>query len=173
MMAMGGTSSDVVSMAVMGGLTSVVAPALVLGTGRFLPSWNWDRLALPAALVLPVFLVLHAGGTILLARVPLGAPVELVLHVVLLLGAVLFWLPVIGSRHRLSDPARTAYLFLAAPSLDLGAVWVIAEGDSAGGLSMIVAMLPIGLAAVVSTWRWIVREERLAAAGEREGGVTA
>jgi cytochrome c oxidase assembly factor CtaG len=173
MMAMAGTSSDVVQMAVMGALTSVVAPALVLGTGRVVPSWHWDRLALPAAVVLPLFLVLHAGGTILLAGVAFSAPVELSLHVVLLLGAVLFWLPVLGSRHRLSDPARTAYLFLAAPSLDLGAGWVIAEGDSAGGLAMIVAMLPIGLAAVVCTWRWIVREERLTAAREREGGVTA
>lgn len=173
MMGMGGTSSDMVGMAVMGALTSVVAPALVVGTGRVLPSWRWDRLALPAAVVLPLFLVLHAGGTILLADVALSAPVELALHVVLLLGAVLFWLPVLGSRHRLSDPARTAYLFVAAPSLDLGAVWVIAEGDSAGGLAMIVAMLPVGLAAVVCTWRWIVREERMVAVAEREGGAAA
>ena len=165
-MSTGGT----VDMAVMGALTSVVAPALILGTGRVLPSWRWDRLAVPAYVVLPVFLVAHAAGTILLGQVDLTAPVAFTLHAVLLLGAVLFWLPVLGTRHRLTDPARTAYLFLAAPSLDLGAVWVIASGDSRGGLAMIVAMLPIGLAAVMSTWRWIVREERAAAHGD---GATA
>jgi cytochrome c oxidase assembly factor CtaG len=168
-----GTGSDVVEMAVMGALTSVVAPILVLGTGRVLPSWDWDRLAVPASVALPLFLVLHAGGTILLNSVSLSAPVALVWHVALVLGAVLFWLPVLGSRHRLTDPGRTAYLFLAAPSLDLGAVWVIASGDAPGGLAMIVAMLPIGLVAVVSTWRWIVREERAATAAEREGGAAA
>lgn len=164
------TMADTVEMAVMGLLTSLVAPALILGTRRVVPSWHWDRLALPAWVVLPAFLVAHAGGTILMSRYELTVPVSLTLHGVLLLGAVLFWLPVFGSRHRLSDPARTAYLFLAAPSLDLGAVWVIATGDSRGGLAMIVAMLPIGLTAVVSTWRWIAREERSAAHGD---GVTA
>ncbi|WP_329244850.1 hypothetical protein OG417_48555 [Actinoallomurus sp. NBC_01490] len=50
----------------------------------------------------------------------------------LLLAAIGFWLPVLGERHRLSDPGRTVYLFLAAPALDLPGVWVITHRHAAG-----------------------------------------
>ncbi|MEU0218810.1 hypothetical protein ABZ281_28585 [Streptomyces sp. NPDC006265] len=77
---------------------------------------------------------------------------------------MLFWIPVLArTRHRLGDVGRCLYLFLAAPLLDLPAVGVIAAGHSAGGLTMIVAMLPIGVLAAALTWEWVNREERLAA----------
>jgi hypothetical protein len=55
------------------------------------------------------------------------------------------------------------YLFLAGPLLDLAGVWLVARGDRAGGLAMVVGMLPIGVAALVVTWRWVVGEEKAAA----------
>ena len=42
--------------------------------------------------------------------------------------------------------------------------------DQAGGLSMIVGMLPMGLAMVVITWNWIGSEERRAALAETPAG---
>ncbi|MCF6524532.1 hypothetical protein HOY81_15755 [Streptomyces sp. JJ36] len=84
------------------------------------------------------------------------------LEAVLLAGGVLFWLPVLAhSRHRLGGAGRCLYLFLAAPSLDLPAVVLIAHGHSWGGLAMIIAMLPLGAAALLATWRWITAEERV------------
>lgn len=151
-------TAHLVHMAAMGLLTSVVAPLVVLA------SWDrvaWDRLALPAIVALPGFAVLH--GTVLLTPAHGAGPlVGVTAHALVLLGAVVFWLPVLGARRRLPDPGRSAYLFLAGPVLDLPAVWLIAMGDSAGGLAMIVAMMPIGLAAIAVTWRWITREEELA-----------
>ncbi|MBL1082576.1 hypothetical protein JK359_11385 [Streptomyces actinomycinicus] len=91
-------------------------------------------------------------------RPPGGA---LVTQPLLVVAAVLFWLPVLApTRHRLDDPARCLYLFLAAPLLDLPAVGVVAAGRSAEGLAMIVGMLPVGIAAAASTWSWVNREER-------------
>jgi cytochrome c oxidase assembly factor CtaG len=151
------TSGMIAPMAGMGLLTSVVAPAVVLATRA---RWQWRRLTLPAGIALPGFVLAHAGITLVLT---LGTPtrtVTVTLHLVLFLAAVVFWLPVLGPCARLSRPARCVYLFLAAPALDLAGVVVVATGDSAGGLAMIVAMLPIGLAAVGLTWRWLQDEER-------------
>ncbi|MES9522502.1 hypothetical protein [Streptomyces capoamus] len=84
---------------------------------------------------------------------------------VLLGAAVLFWLPAAArTRHRLDDPGRCLYLFLAAPLLDLPAVAVVAAGRTAAGLAMIVGMLPLGVAAAAVTWSWVNREEREALA---------
>lgn len=147
----------VAHMAMMGLLVSVFAPVLLLGTLRLAP--RSERWALPAAFVLPWFVVLHfaitawsgyGSSALLTAAVPL----------VLLVSAMLFWVPVLGSRHRLPDAGRTIYLYTAMPLLDLAGVWRVIIGDSTGGLSMIVGMLPLGLAAVAVTWRWINREER-------------
>ncbi|RKN39051.1 hypothetical protein D7294_22775 [Streptomyces hoynatensis] len=76
-------------------------------------------------------------------------------------GALAFWLPVLvpGPR-RLSAPGRCLYLFLAAPLLDLPAVALVACGHAAGGLAMIAGMLPLPLAALAVTWRWVLAEER-------------
>lgn len=154
--------TGIVPMAACGAVTSMLAPGLVLLSHHTERVWDWDRLALPAAAALPLFVAGHATITITLANVDLPDVSAMCLHVLLLLGAIVYWLPVLGRRHRLSDPARSAYLFLSAPVLDLAGVWLVAQGDSPGGLAMIVAMLPIGLMAVVVTWRWISREERLA-----------
>ncbi|MBI0293142.1 hypothetical protein JBE04_01180 [Streptomyces sp. PRKS01-29] len=88
----------------------------------------------------------------------------MVSELALLAAAVAFWAPVVArTRHRLSDPGRCLYLFLAVPLLDLPALGVIAAGHSAEGLAMIVGMLPLGIAAAAVTWSWISREERQAA----------
>jgi hypothetical protein len=156
----------IVPMAASGASVSLLAPGLILLPRRLGLPWDWDRLALPARVALPVFVVGHAVIMIGMAAVDLPEALDVPLHGLLVLGAILFWLPVLGRRCRLSDPGRTAYLFLAAPSLDLAGVWIVATGNSRGGLAMIVAMLPIGLAAVAITWRWMAREESLARQAE-------
>jgi cytochrome c oxidase assembly factor CtaG len=154
-------NEHVVHMATMGLLVSVVAPALTIGLCRF-PAL--DRLALPGVVVLPGFTLLHGAITIMgdSPGAMAGPLTGTAGHVALLLGAVLFWAPVLGTRRRLPDAGRAVYLFLAGPLLDLAGVWLVAQGDAAGGLAMIVGMLPIGVAAIVVTWRWISREERQA-----------
>jgi hypothetical protein len=79
---------------------------------------------------------------------------------------MLFWAPILGIRRRLPDAGRMLYLYVALPLLDLAGVWLVAVGDSPGGLSMIVGMLPMGAAAVVITWNWISREEHRAVLAE-------
>ncbi|WP_210718207.1 hypothetical protein [Amycolatopsis acididurans] len=148
-----------VHMAMMGLLTSVLAPVLVLAGQRFVP---WQRVPASALITLPVFLVLHGALTIVMARQEFPVVVDTALHAVLLAGAMWFWLPVLRPGPGLPEPARAVYLFLAAPSLDLAAVVLIILGDETGGLAMIVGMLPLGLVAIAVTWRWITREERLA-----------
>lgn len=144
-------------MAEMGLETSVVAPLLVLAARRaHIPL---DRVALPAAVALPLFLLAHSAITMTMPFHEPSAPAHLGLHAALLAAAVLFWLPVLGTRRRLSDPARMVYLYLAMPMMDLAGVYVVLRGDAAGGLAMIAAMLPVGLAAVAVTWRWMLAEE--------------
>jgi hypothetical protein len=57
-------------------------------------------------------------------------------------------------------------LFLAMPAADLTAVWLMVRGETTAVGVMLAAMLPLGIAAVAVSWRWILREERLARAGE-------
>jgi cytochrome c oxidase assembly factor CtaG len=155
-------SAHLLHMASMGLLVSVVAPALAVAAAR-VPAL--DRLAVPAVLALPGFTVLHAALTLTIdAPGAEVGPASLTgAHLVLLVGAVLFWMPVLGVRRRLPDAGRMVYLFLAGPLLDLAGVWLVAQGDTAGGLAMIVGMLPIGIAAIAVAWRWMLREERAAA----------
>ncbi|HEU5033479.1 MAG TPA: hypothetical protein VFT62_01845 [Mycobacteriales bacterium] len=152
----------VAHMAEMGLETSVLAPVIVLLARRVrLPL---DRLAVPAAAALPLFLGVHSAVTM---TMPFREPPfwqHLGLHALLLAAGVIFWLPVLGGRRRLSEPGRMVYLYLAMPTMDLSGVYVVLRGDAAGGLAMIVAMLPVGLTAVAITWRWIVAEERAARA---------
>lgn len=116
---------------------------------------------LPAGIALPGFVLLHGGITYLLTRHPTPAG-WLLLHVPLLVGAVVYWLPVLGTARRLADPLRVLYLFLSAPALDLAGVMVVILGDGAGGLAMIAGMLPAGGIAVLVTWQWITREDDFA-----------
>lgn len=149
--------------AAMGLLVSVVAPALLLLLNRVAP--QSDRATVPAVVALPGFLVLHAAVTVYSAHEP--APLlDAAAHLALLAGALLFWAPVVGARHRLPDAGRMLYLYTALPLLDMAGVWLVAVGDSVGGLSMIVGMLPMGVTAVVITWTWISREERREVLGE-------
>src|SRR4051812_41260036 len=148
---------ELVHMAGMGLLTSVVAPALILlgRRARRLPSITW-----PAGLILAVFVLFHAAVMLWMEAWEPPRPAHLLLDALLLAGAVAFWLPVLGpAPGRLDDLGRCMYLFLATMSLDLPAVILVARGDAAGGLAMIVAMLPIGLAAVGLTWRVLQAEE--------------
>jgi cytochrome c oxidase assembly factor CtaG len=148
---------ELIHMAGMGLLTSVAAPLLTLAGRRTVVL---RRLVLPAWLTLPAFLGLHAAVTITMGAHEPTPPMHLLLDGLLLAGAIVFWRPVLGApEQRLDDVGRCVYLFLAAPSLDLPAVVLVARGDAPGGLAMIVAMLPIGLAAVVLTWRALAAEE--------------
>jgi hypothetical protein len=146
---------DIVGWTITGLLTSVAAPGLLLLVVRTVP---WDRAAAPAAVVFPGFIVLHGVIAYVLTWHP-SAAVWLALHVLLLAGALLFWLPIFGQGRRISDPLRVLYLFLAMPPLDLAGVVVIVLGDHAGGLAMIIAMLPAALITLFVTWRWIVTED--------------
>lgn len=149
----------------MGLLVSVAAPVLLLVLGRAAP--QLDRWSLPVGVTLPGFVVLHAAVTVY-DHSPAPLSLEAAAHMALLAGAVLFWAPVLGARRRLPDAGRMLYLFAAMPPLDLAGVWLVAVGDSAEGLSMIVGMLPMGLAAVVITWK--LDQPRGAAGGTRRDG---
>lgn len=159
-------------MAGMGLLVAVAAPAVTILLARFAP--GADRWAVPAWAALPGFVLLHAAVTVWpdhRDHMPMGpSPHDAVPALVLLAGAVAFWAPVLGVRRRLPDAGRTLYLFTAMPLLDLAGVYRVASGDQAGGLSMIVGMLPMGLAMVVITWNWIGSEERRAALAETPAG---
>jgi hypothetical protein len=153
---MPGGRLDIVEMALMGLDTSLIAPAIVLLSR----SWpGWKALTWPPVVALPLALVAHAAVTIWMALAMPTVMVEVGVHLALLALSFVFWLPLLRPGTRLSDAGRSLYLFLAMPSMDLAGVFVVLNGDSRGGLAMIVAMLPIGVMAVASTWRWITLEE--------------
>jgi hypothetical protein len=149
-------SPHVLDMAAMGLLVSALAPLLLLGLRIALPPL--EPPAPPAPATLACFVVLHAAMTLGLLR-----PLDTAAPIVLLLGALVFWTPVLGSRP-LSPPARLVYLFVAMPALDLPGVWLVARGDGPGGIAMILGMLPIGMIALAQVWRWATDEERRVAA---------
>ncbi|SFC79639.1 hypothetical protein [Streptomyces aidingensis] len=127
----------------------------------------WSRLAVPAAVSFPLFVLVHAAVVLSMAAPGHHGPLpRWPAEAALAAAAVLFWLPVVGGaagRHALGGPGRCLYLFLAMPLLDLPAVVLIAAGHAAAGLAMIVGMLPVGLIAAATTWRWIGDEERATA----------
>ncbi len=97
-----------------------------------------------------------------------GLP-HLGLHLVLLAAGVLFWLPVLGHGQvmpRLRGATASLYLFLAMPAADLTVVWLMARGETTAVGVMLAAMAPLGIAALAVSWSWILREERVARAGE-------
>ncbi|MDD7968038.1 hypothetical protein [Actinomycetospora lemnae] len=157
-----GMHTGVAGAALMGLLTSVLAPLLVLAGRRRAARSAASARSRPwlAAGILVAFTVVHAA-TVLLIGPDTATSVTLAVHVVLLLGAVAFWLPVLGhGTTRLPDAGRAIYLFLACPLLDTAALALVVRGDEPAGVAMIVAMLPIGAAAIVLTLRWIAVEER-------------
>jgi len=151
-------------MAMMGLLVSVLAPVLLVLRRRAFP--QLDRATVPAAVALPGFVTLHAAVTVYTSRGMVPPVLDTATHLALLAGAMLFWAPILGIRRRLPDAGRMLYLYVALPLLDLAGVWLVAVGDSAGGLSMIVGMLPMGATAVIITWNWISREEHRAVLAE-------
>lgn len=155
-------TGDVLHMAAMGVESSVLAPLLVLAGRR---GRAWRRIVVPAGIALPLFLVAHLAITSVMAVREFPYAVDALLHTALLVAAMAFWLPVLGGRSRLSEPAKMACLYLAMPVMDLAGVFVVIHGDGTGGLAMIVAMLPVGVVAVARTWRWIVAEEAAASRG--------
>ncbi|MBN9110840.1 MAG: hypothetical protein J0I34_18920 [Pseudonocardia sp.] len=152
--------NDVVHMGADGLLVSVLAPLLLLT----LRALGIEPPALPAVVVAPGFVLLHAAATLVPAMAGIGP-------VVLLVGGVLFWGPVLG-RRALSPPGRTVLLFATMPALDLPGVWLVARGDGPGGIAMIVAMLPMGLAALALTVRWARAEEAAAVAAQEVAPAT-
>jgi ubiquinol-cytochrome c reductase cytochrome c subunit len=85
---------------------------------------------------------------------------HVLLQAALLAAAVAFWLPVLDGSF--GGAARTLYLFLALPAVDLIALWFLASGRPEAGVAMLVGMLPLGVAAVVAAWVWVTDEERRA-----------
>ncbi|MFR9805981.1 hypothetical protein ACL02T_27380 [Pseudonocardia sp. RS010] len=149
--------NHVAHMAMDGLLVSVLAPLLLL----LVRALRVEPPALPALVVAPAFVLLHAAATLLPALTGVAPAL-------LLAGGVLFWTPVLG-RRPLSPAGRIVYLFATMPALDLPGVWLVARGDGPGGIAMVLGMLPIGLAALALTWRWMADEERRAAAADGVG----
>lgn len=157
-------AGGVAGMLIMGLLTSVVAPLLVLA-GRRREARGPGRHPGLAVAILLGFTALHTA--VVLAMPHGGATLEVAWHALLLAGGLVFWLPAFGrGTTRLPEAGRSVYLFLACPLLDTAALALIVRGQEPAGLAMIVGMLPIAFAAVVLTWRWITAEERAARAAD-------
>jgi cytochrome c oxidase assembly factor CtaG len=93
-------------------------------------------------------------------------------HAIFLASALAFWsvaLAVEPIPRRLSAPARVALLFTAMPASDAVAVYLIAGGHALAGAVMVAGMVPLGIAAALVGWSWIVTEERHTALGEALG----
>lgn len=156
------SAGAVLGMLAMGLLISVVAPLLVLAGRRRGTDTPGRRPGLAVVILLGVG-VLHAA--VVLGPMDDGPVGEVASHALLLASGIAFWLPVLGrGTTRLPDAGRSVYLFLACPYLDMAALALVVRGEELAGIAMIVGMLPIPLAAVVLTWRWIAGEERSAQA---------
>jgi len=149
-------------------ITGVAAPLLVLAwTALGLPRRPLGRPVLAWSAFVIAQWVFHL--TPLLADSQ-GAPaLHAAEHLAFLAVGVWFWVPVLGSG--LGDPARSLYLFLAAPAVDLVGAALMARGAEAAGVAMLAGTLPIVVAAVIVTWHWLAREQREAASLERAHGV--
>jgi hypothetical protein len=159
----GGATSGVAEAVAMGLAMAVIAPLLALYfAGRI--TGIVRTLARVPALVLAALVLDH--GALMAAMSGTWSPAWLtgLLRVLLVVLAVAFWLPVVDRANGLGDAARTVYLFLSGPLLDLPALYLIASGRPAAGIAMVVTMLPIPLAAVAAMYSWMRREERAAAA---------
>lgn len=154
----GGSNSGVVDAAVMGIAMAAIAPLLALyfysRIGRLV-----RVLARHPVLLVLVFVFSHAAFMGAMSGTWSAAWLTGLLRVLLIVVAVAFWLPVVDRVNGLGDAARVVYLFVAGPLLDLPALYLIAAGQSAAGLAMIVAMLPIPVAAVAAVYSWVRREE--------------
>src|SRR4051794_13241907 len=89
-------------MAATGLAVSVLLPGLVHATRG---SALWRRLALPWGISFPGFVLLHAAA-VLTHIWPAPVPAPVWGEAAVAGAAVWFWLPVLGTRHRLTDPGR-------------------------------------------------------------------
>ncbi len=142
----------VVAMAV---VVCVVAPSAVWLMRRAKLGSPLDRTPWPLALF--GFMLFHdfTMGWMVTTN-PSGA-VDFAAHLLLGLAAVQFWAPVIGGR--LTAGPRVVYLFAASMGLDLTAVYLIANGYSLAGVSLVMLMLPIPFAGAIALAGWAVSEE--------------
>lgn len=164
-------------------LVSLVAPVLVLGTPlarirRRSPAGprSRARASLVRPLVVwPMFVVAQwvAHVPVVIDAVEAEPALHAAEHTLLLATAIAFWTPALdrvpaGSR-RLGPGGRALYLFAAVPAIDLAAVILMVAGEPGAGVAMLAGMMPLALAAVWASWRWIVTEERVTRAAEGDG----
>ena len=148
-------------------LAMVVAPMTVLAwTALGLPRPRLARPALAWSAFVIAQWVFHL--TPLLEQSHGNPVLHAAEHVAFFAVGVWFWIPVLGAG--LGDPGRSLYLFLAAPAVDLVGAALMVRGDKAAGVAMLAGTLPIVIAAVAITWRWLAREERHATLLERTHG---
>jgi hypothetical protein len=140
---------------IMGLVVTVIAPFIAAALPELPVRWTSWRIPAPGLALLAA----HAGVIAAMGRCPSTAPTGLALQAALLACAVVFWMPVLGSR-RIGDAARCVYLFLASPVLDLPALYLIAGGHSDAGIAMVSGMLPLPMAAVCFFYAWMRQEER-------------
>jgi cytochrome c oxidase assembly factor CtaG len=91
-----------------------------------------------------------------------GGAVDGISHLIYLATALLFWEAAIGRTlqpRRLHGLGPAIYLIVAMPAVDLSAAWLMAKGEPLAGAAMVAGMMPIGLAAAVSAWRFAREEE--------------
>jgi putative membrane protein len=112
----------------------------------------------------------HAPGAI--AAVDSSPALHAFEHGWLVSTAILFWSCALGGvplPHPLGASQRAVYLFTGAAATDLAAIELMAAGHAGAGAAMLAGMLPLGLAAVLVTWRWVVAEEGRVARREVAG----
>lgn len=139
----------------MGLAVTVAAPLIVAALPALPVRWTGWRIAAPGLALLAA----HAGVLVAMGRCRSTAPTGLAAHAALVICALVFWMPVLGSR-RIGDAARCVYLFLASPVLDLPALYLIAKGQSDVGIAMVTGMLPLPMAAVCFFYAWMRQEEQ-------------
>jgi cytochrome c oxidase assembly factor CtaG len=143
-------------------LVAVLAPIVVFVSPlrlelRSRPARLLTAPAVAWALFVGTQLAFHLSG---LYEEPLW--VDSLTHLAYLASALLFWEVAIGSTllpHRLHGLAPALYLLLAMPAVDLSAAWLMASGEPGAGAAMVAGMMPLGLAAALSTWRFARAEE--------------
>lgn len=154
-------------MVAMAVVVCAVAPAAVWLARRTGKAAPLDRT--PSLVALFGFVVVHdVTMAWMVSRNPSGVT-DVAAHVLLGLGAVQFWAPVIGGR--LGPPAKVVYLFGASMGLDFTAIYLIAIGCSLAGVSMVMLMLPVPFAGAYVLTRWAVAEERAQRETELRGVV--
>jgi cytochrome c oxidase assembly factor CtaG len=138
-------------------ITSLLAPALALvlrgSIPRLRPLVAW-------ALFVGTLWAINVPGVLDWVAM---RPLAHVAAVLVVLGAaMLFWAPLLQRVSPLRGLGAGAYLITAGMATDLIGAWYMVMGETVAGVVMVVGMLPLGVAAIVFTWRGLVDEERRA-----------